>query len=162
MKLHLHLGAHKTATTHFQNVLDENRSLYEHNAYYVSMQEFRNNVTHANNFLNPSCNSEVDSYLNKLTEIEQQILIISEENIIGQTEEMYRSDCLYNSAEKRLNRLNAFISKFSDVCIWFSIRSMDTFIPSMYCEYLLHYRYKRFSEVFSRQYAQSWIQLSLQ
>jgi hypothetical protein len=161
MKLHLHLGAHKTATTHFQSVLEHNRDIYNKNACYVSMEEFRANVTYAGKIMNPYCYSEVDSYLNKITKIKQHSLIVSEENIVGDIQHIYHSKALYGDLGKRLDRLSGFISQFSDVTIWFSIRSMDTFIPSMYCESLLHWRYRRFSRVFSGQYAHSWVPIIL-
>lgn len=161
MKLHLHLGAHKTATTHFQSVLEQNRDIYEKNACYISMEEFRANVTYAGKIINPYCYSEVDSYLNKLSEVKHQSLIVSEENIIGDIKHIYHSKKLYVDLENRLDRLNDFVSKFSDVDIWLSIRSMDTFIPSMYCESLLHWRYRNFGKVFSGQYAHSWVPVIL-
>jgi hypothetical protein len=157
MKLHLHLGAHKTATTHFQNVMESNRNLYEKNTHYVSMDEFRVNVTQAGKLINPRYNSEVDEYLEKLKETKKQRLVISEENIIGESQDIYCSKLLYSNVEKRVNRLKGFVAKFSEANIWISIRSMDTFIPSLYCESLLHSKFRRFGLVFSGQYAQSWV-----
>jgi len=157
MRLHLHLGAHKTATTHFQNVLELNRPLYSNYAHYVSLDEFRKNVTTAIKFLNPVCCNEIDRYLDTLTKGDVQNLIISEENIIGEAKDIYRSRVLYYKLHKRINRLRDFIASFNDVTIWISIRSMDTFIPALYCESLLHFGYRGFGEVFSGKYEQSWI-----
>ncbi len=157
MILHLHLGAHKTATTHFQNVMESNRSLYEKAAHYVAMNEFRENITHDQKLLNPLYSNEINKYLNTLTQTERHSLIISEENIIGEAIDIYHSTLLYSNIKKRINRLKHFISQFSDVNIWISIRSMDAFIPSLYCESLLHWGFRRFGLVFSGQYAQSWV-----
>lgn len=161
MKLHLHLGAHKTATTHFQNVMLCNRDLYEEQTHYVPMDEFRENITHDSRLLNPRCNEEVDGYLEQLKRTEKQNLIISEENILGDAKDIYRSTQLYCKMQERSSRLSDFVSRFSDATIWISIRSMDAFIPSLYCESLLHWRFRRFSQVFSGQYEQSWIPVVL-
>ena len=159
MKLDLHLGAHKTATTHFQSVMEANRRLYEKNAYYVSLDEFRNNVTKANKLLNLNVCNEVDGYLKRIRAIKKQKLIISEENIIGEAKDIYNTECIYTNASKRLCRLKSFVSSFEDVNIWISIRSMDTFLPSIYCESLLHWDFRSFSQVLLANYNQSWLPL---
>lgn len=157
MKLHLHLGAHKTATTHFQNVLLSNMSLYKNHSHYVPMEEFRELVTHGPKLWDPCCNKEIEAYLGQLEQIEKQNLIISDENIIGNAKDIYLSGQLYCKMEERLERLKAFISTFSEATIWISVRSMDTFIPSMYCESLLHWRFRPFCRVFLGHCEQSWI-----
>ena len=157
VKLHLHLGAHKTATTHVQNVMQLNRILYSENTHYVLMEEFRENVTRGAKLLKPHCNKEVEQYLNKLVRVEKENLIISEENIIGDAKDIYSSKLLYSNMEKRIRRLAGFVSSFSDTNIWFTVRSMDSFIPSLYCESLLHWDFRQFGQVFSGHYEQSWI-----
>jgi len=159
MKLNLHLGAHKTATTHFQSVMEANRRLYEKSTYYVSLGEFRENVTQANKLLNLNVCNEVDGYLKSIRTIKKQKLIISEENIIGEAKDIYNTECIYPNASKRLFRLKSFVSSFEDVNIWISIRSMDTFLPSIYGESLLHWDFRSFSQVLLANYNQSWLPL---
>jgi len=137
--------------------MEVNRHLYSNHAYYVPLDEFRENVTFAQKFLNPKCCNKVERYLDTLSQCDCQSLIISEENIIGEAKDIYCSRVLYCKLHRRITRLQGFISKFSEVTLWISIRSMDTFIPSLYCESLRHWRYRRFEEVFSGNYEQSWI-----
>lgn len=161
MKLHLHIGAHKTATTHFQNVLLRNRVLYEQDTCYVPIEEFREHVTEAARLLKPSCGQAIREYLSTLERIDKQTLIISEENLLGEAKDIYCSKQLYCNMGKRLSGLRMFVSSFSDATIWISIRSMDTFLPSLYCESLLHWkssrRVRRFGQVLAGQHEQSWI-----
>ena len=95
MRLHLHLGAHKTATTQFQNVLQCNRQLYSHEAHYVPMDEFRSRVTHAARFMNPWYQDDVAAYLKELACVDASSLIVSEENLIGDAKDLYGTNTLY-------------------------------------------------------------------
>ncbi|MEJ8567759.1 hypothetical protein [Elongatibacter sediminis] len=161
MELHLHLGAHKTASTHFQRVMLCNRRLYEHAAHYVPLNEFRANVTRASRFLDPRCRGAVDDYLVRLGSTQSRSLIISEENILGEANDAYRARRLYRHLGKRAGRLKEFVSGFEDTTIWIAVRSMDEFIPALYCEALLHFRIRRFGRFFSGRYEQSWVPVIL-
>jgi hypothetical protein len=157
MRLHLHLGAHKTATTHFQKVLQSNRSLYQDVAHYVPMDEFRSAVTRASKLTRPAHRKDVEDYLARLGQLPTPTLILSEENLIGEAKDIFRSNRLYGNLEKRAGTLREFVTHFSHSTIWFSIRSMEEFIPSIYCESLLHFRYRPFRRAFSGHYEQSWV-----
>ena len=153
MKLHLHLGAHKTATTHFQNVLMDNNDKYPDGYQYIPMEDFRANVT-------PFIGSRIDQckpYLNEIQRSSPDVLIVSEENIAGEAKDIFNYHYLYSRLEARLGNLSEAMDKFDDVEIWFSIRSMDEFLPSMYCEYLKYWKFKPFKKVFCGDYEQSWV-----
>jgi len=153
LKLHLHLGAHKTATTHFQNVLEANRHLYHDGITYVAMEEFRNNMRRTKNGIDFGSSGP---YLNKIKAL-SQTLVISEENLSGETKDIYKELFLYSSMEDRLNDFKRFTQDFEKVEIWFSVRSMDGFLPSIYCEALRHFPYKSFNEVYGMNYSQIWL-----
>ena len=153
MKLHLHFGAHKTATTHFQNVLEANRELYDSNTNYICSKEIRKKLRWSNDRVNLKASQPY------LTDIKQSStkLIISEENLSGETKDIYRQLFLYSNLEKRLNSFKCFTKSFDEVEIWFGIRSMDGFLPSIYCESLRHWPYNKFNNVYAKNYNQTWL-----
>ena len=155
MKLHLHLGAHKTATTHFQNVLETNRCFYPEDTTYVSMQELRNYLVWGKN--NTLLWKKSGEYLASLLTSHHKTLVISEENIAGETKDVFTNTSLYEKLEMRLSSLDGFTSKFEETEVWFSIRAMDSFLPSIYCEALKHFPYKRFNQVYKGQKELSWV-----
>lgn len=154
MKLHLHLGAHKTATTHFQRVLKENRHLYCERVKYIEMEEFRENLKWSNGKIDYDL---CGKYLNQLKETSLETLVISEENLSGETKDIYKQLFLYSDIEKRLGSLSKFTQSFDQIEIWFSVRSMDGFLPSIYCESLRHWPFRKFGEVYSGNYEQIWL-----
>ena len=155
-KLHLHLGAHKTATSHFQKVLSTNSHLFPEGFHYEPLVNTRKNLRwNANEDL---LDFSVD-YLNGLVSKDIDTLIISEENILGETKDIFKYRELYGGAFKRLQSIHFFFSQFDEIEIWLGIRSLDDFIPSIYTEYLRHFRFKRFSKVFQGHVNQSWLQV---
>lgn len=153
MKLHLHLGAHKTATTHFQKVLEVNRCFYYDNISYIEMEEFRSNLRWKGGRVDfPSCGA----YLNEIKG-SCSTLVISEENLSGEAKDIYKNLFLYSEIENRLDSFRTFTQDFDEIEVWFSIRSMDSFLPSIYCESLKHWRYKKFAKVYAGNYTQTWL-----
>ena len=151
----MHLGAHKTATTHFQSVLEANRHLYHDHSTYVGMEEFRNNVRRTKGGIDFASSAP---FLNKIKAL-SSTLIISEENLSGETKDIYDALLLYSNLEDRLNDFKRFTQDFEEVEIWFSVRSMDSFLPSIYCEALRHFPYKSFKEVYGMNYSQTWLRV---
>lgn len=153
MKLHLHIGAHKTATTHFQNVLEANRHLYHCNIHYLCTEELRNNLRWSNGRVDlTSC----ELYLDKIRSL-SPTLVISEENLSGETKDIYKQLFSYSDIENRLNSFREFTQDFDEIEVWFGIRSMDGFLPSIYSESLRHWPYKEFEKVYARNYSQIWL-----
>lgn len=155
MKLHLHLGAHKTATTHFQKVLEVNRHLYRPDISYVSMEEFRRNLK----WKSGRVDFEVCGlYLDEIKELNSTV-IISEENLIGESTDIYKDLFLYSRLKRRVGSLAKFTQNFDEIEVWFSVRSLDSFLPSIYCEALRHHRFKKFKTVYSQNYSQTWLRV---
>ncbi|CAA0124417.1 Uncharacterised protein [BD1-7 clade bacterium] len=157
-ELHLHLGVHKTATTHLQQVLSINRGKQEE-FVYIDNDSFRESFTHANRFVDDRHAEAINAYLKTFVALKSKRVLISEENIIGEPKDIFGSKDLYPRAAERLAKLGEFVSGFDTHTIWLSVRSMDTFLPSIYCEYLRHWPYKSFDQVLDGQYQQSWVPL---
>lgn len=153
-KLHLHVGAHKTATSHFQEVLTLNRHHYPDKVHYEPLDIVRENLKWNGG---ERLQEESIVYLNDLAARDLNILILSEENILGETKDIFKYRTIYGGATARLQSMRFFFEAFDEVVIWLGIRSLDEFIPSMYSEYLRHFRYKSFSKVYSGQLSQSWL-----
>lgn len=152
-KLHLHLGAHKTATTHFQTVLEINGRHFPEGVFYEPMSNVRKRLKWKNE---QTLEKPSIEYLNNLVTDDLEVLIISEENLIGETKDIFKYPRVYGGLLPRLKSLNFFYDQFEKVEIWFAIRSMDEYIPSMYCEYLRHFNYRRFTDVLNGRLNQSW------
>lgn len=69
----------------------------------------------------------------------EEKLIISEENIMGGTDDLFNHSELYPDAKYRLNKIK---EAFSDhkIFVFFSIREYSSYLSSMYCEFLRHYK----------------------
>ena len=149
----MHLGAHKTATTHFQKVLEVNRCLHPSNISYIEMEQFRSNLRWKNGRVDvTSCGAYLDEIKRSCS-----TLVISEENLSGEAKDIYKNLFLYSDIENRLSSLGEFTQDFDEIEVWFSIRSMDGFLPSIYCESLKHWRYRKFDKVYAGNYSQTWL-----
>jgi len=154
MKLQLHLGAHKTATTHLQNLLSHCVDQMAPQTGYASTDEVRQNF-HLANHLSPPEHSR--AYFTELSNRSYQTLIVSEENICGHTAHCFQENKLYAKLPQRLSTISYFKEIFDDIEIWFSIRRQADFIPSLYCEALRWRRFQPFSDTFDGIHKQSWM-----
>ncbi|MDG1389068.1 MAG: hypothetical protein P8P79_11580 [Halioglobus sp.] len=157
--LHLHLGVHKTATTHFQQVLAETCLLASSEYTVVTTQQFRARFTHANRFLDTRHGPELTEYMERLLLVEGGRVLISEENLIGEAKDFISPCALYQKAEQRLGTFSSLVPEGTKTNVWLFIRSLDSFLPAMYCEYLRHWPYVPFEQVLGGVYRQSWIPL---
>ena len=157
--LHLHLGAHKTATTHFQqalaNISDRATAKYS----VVPIEQFRAKFTHANRFLDERHSPELSKYLTSLLSEESRRVIISEENLIGEAKDFVSHCSHYEKAKVRLRAFFSLLPEGIDIQVWLFIRSLDSFLPAMYCEYLRHWPYVPFEQVLGGVYRHSWVPL---
>lgn len=141
----IHLGAHKTATTHLQRTLSAIRpQLATHGVDFIPNQTvrdhgltrelFRRNLAARVPFLRRSIMPGVlDGVLSPLRHGPQSV-VISEENLIGTSGDAF-SGLLYPLADTSIARL-ATLSERADMTFFLSIRSFDTFLPSAYAEAL--------------------------
>lgn len=159
--LHLHLGAHKTATTHLQQVLAAMSGRAAPECAVVPTRQFRAKVTHANRFLDSHHGPELRKHLKNLLSVESRRVLISEENLIGEAKDFIGPFAHYEKAEMRLRAFSSLLPERTDIRVWLFIRSLDSFLPAMYCEYLRHWSYVPFDEVLGGVYRHSWVPLIL-
>jgi hypothetical protein len=157
--LHLHLGAHKTATTHFQQALADISSRASTGYTVVPTERFRQEFTYANRFLNAHHSPKMREYLKNLLAQESTSVLISEENLIGEAKDFIGPFAHYEKAGIRLNTFSSLLPENIDITVWLFIRSLDSFLPSMYCEYLRHWPYAPFEQVLGGRYRHSWVPL---
>ena len=155
--LHLHLGAHKTASTHFQYMLEMINRRSSAEILIPSGSIIRNEITHGNRFLMPDYKADIRLFLNNLLSGESRSVVISEENLIGEAKDFLDCDLLYKNSSNRLKAFSRLLPNSQSITIWFFIRSLDSFLPSIYCEYLRHWRYRTFPSVLRGNYLQSWL-----
>ena len=155
--LHLHLGAHKTASTHFQYMLQMIGRHSPPGVLIPAGATIRKEITHANRFLIPDHQSDLRALLSQILSEESRSIVISEENLIGEAKDFFDCDNLYKNSRVRLEAFAGLLPKSQNMTIWFFIRSLDSFLPSIYCEYLRHWRYRSFSSVLNGNHLQSWV-----
>lgn len=144
----IHIGVHKTATTHLQDRLKSQKAeLQLRGLVYISRAEARQaRITKLlrkekfNAFLPPFV------YLNKFQTAALKLahynradiksILISDENLLGCSRDLlYPGPRIYPHLEKRLKGIE-LLSKASSVEIYLSIRSYDSLLVSAYCQCL--------------------------
>ncbi len=145
-KIILHLGVHKTATTHIQSRLWNNRELYaKHGVGYVGLNELRGLLTSKLSdvlFNAKKVRSGFSAY-------EQfETLIISDENILGGTNKPL-SHALYPNIENRLLRV---LDVFNDVevTVNITVRDFSNYLLSRYSESLRHFPFRKFENYYNK------------
>ncbi len=137
MKIHIHIGVHKTATTYMQNTLHENRQeLRAAGIGYISLWELRQIFTECFMDFVPG-EFKIESMLPKFfdNKVPKEIrgLIISEENIIGYCGGLLMSGFPFANASLRLARLRELLAGH-EITMFCAVRSYDNFLSSAYCE----------------------------
>jgi hypothetical protein len=138
MEWHIHLGAHKTATTHFQDLLQENSSaLAEAGTLFVPRCELRSrkiNTRIVRGELNRDLLCALQSGPSELRPSAAGIckVLLSEENILGTSADLLEVP-LYPRAESRL-RAWANILRGEDVRLYLTIRNFADILPSAYSQ----------------------------
>ena len=155
MKLALHLGFHKTASTHLQGVLASATSGFD-NLRYVSPLEFRAKTVWFGSRHKGLDQKNSAAYLAALSNTNGTV-IISDENICGHSDDIFRHQRLYEHIFGRLQTLSSFCDRFDTTDVWVVIRNPATFIPSIYCEAMRWKGYEDFSRVFKGDYQQAWL-----
>lgn len=138
----VHIGTHKTATTSLQSFFERSRpALAAQGVSYLPLNEMRKSVT-------PLICSHRKEDRRKLRElalcINHDIVILSDENIIGDSSELYRGE-LYQFAPIRVKNICDIFSP-AKIEIYLVLRRPDGFIKSMYCEYIRHNTFVSFNE----------------
>ncbi|RLA76854.1 MAG: hypothetical protein DRG78_18315 [Epsilonproteobacteria bacterium] len=159
MTLKLYLGAHKTATTHIQGILMVNRDiLLNNNIKLSSPQDIRNEWLQY--FFKYCKNPKID-LLQKVQFIRppQGTWVLTDENIIGVSNDLTVSSGIYPNAGKRLYCMQEAFRDV-DIELFFSIRSYETFYRSAYSEIVRNRGYISFEEFYDedRFRNNSWIE----
>lgn len=139
MHIHLHLGAHKTATTYLQSTLATNLArLNELGIGYLPLDPFRRTITERLNVL-AARHARIEEFLplffaNAALASPDRI-IMSDENLIGHCPEITDNGVPFGNSVQRLKMLHDLLAGHR-VTLFFAMRSYDTFIASAYCEAL--------------------------
>jgi len=149
-KIIMHLGAHKTASTHLQRSLKKNQNRLNAAGYtYFTPKQCRDALfpitlrlrdggdraalqKHAEMMFHGAANGNAN-------------LILSDENIIGHLNQLFNNDLIYPWSNFRTARFFALLPdhRFE---LFISLRNMASFLPSAYVENLLHSEYLTFEQ----------------
>ena len=160
----LYLGAHKTATTHLQGILLANRERLAVRGVALSApQDVRKQwLPEFFRFCsNPSRAGEIE-LKRKLTALapEQGAWILTEENIVGVSNDLGAKSGIYPQAAERVRCL---LELFPDanVTLFFSLRSYDGFYRSAYSEVVRNRGFIHFDHFYdeARFRDNSWVTL---
>lgn len=158
-KWHIHIGAHKTATTHIQKELqarqgellsggicypslEETRAMLQFREvqrpfwWRVMQKRFRDYIPSpfiSKNFAKECSRVLINEIIDRMEGHEFERVILSDENILGTTDEVFRGSYF----EKPVNLpLLFYLSECADIEIFICVRSLDTFLPSAYAQAL--------------------------
>jgi hypothetical protein len=154
MRIELHLGVHKTATTSLQRYWMRCADVRGGAVACPPLMEVRAELTPACHLGGPR-NKPTDgparmraaaAWLDKQAHL-AQTLVLSEENLIGSCERIFAQNALYAGALPRLQRL-AELLQGHELRVWLSVREYGDFVRSAYCETLRHGPYLPFREVY--------------
>lgn len=148
-RIHIHLGAHKTASTFMQNWLTKHLSLLKHNKIaYVPLENLRRQFSSAFWELAADQDKSVSITPAQLRDMifaeaescgfdlaSTHLFILSEENILGSLSSLSTEGILYPGLTHRLQIL-AEIFEGYQIQPFFSVRSYLEFYPSAYAETL--------------------------
>jgi hypothetical protein len=146
MDLHLHLGAHKTASTLLQKHLSRHsKELLAVGVNWKGPAEVRTSLVKAvhkmcaqNDMSRPEFAKLQQSVSETLfPEADLQICAISDENLIGGCRKAFDQTGFYPRIGMRLKMLRRLLPE-APTRVFFAVRSPETFIPSAYCEVLVH------------------------
>lgn len=137
MKLHLHIGAHKTASTHLQHLLRQNRALLEaRGVACFGPDRLRKDLKLPNLCVdNPAGARLIAPLVSALQQAHArgQRLVLSEENILGTTRRdlIARDHRLYPDADGQIARFLHLVGA-RDVTLYMALRSPLPFISSAF------------------------------
>ena len=138
--LRLHIGAHKTATTHLQDILAANRTyLLDRDILYLPRMRVRQirliqaiNDNYWNTKNATTQIASLETLIRPKTRYTKRI-IVSEENILGGCIDLI--DCLYPTANNQLLPWSA-ITDQDNTTIYLSIRDYTSILPSAFSQAL--------------------------
>lgn len=151
-KITIHIGAHKTGSTHLQSRLEKSEyTLNSNGISYIPLNKFRENFKKLINNSEPLINS-LGSYMTA------KHVLISDENILGNIWGSHNAT--YPNVKRNLQSL---LGEFKGIDIDFhlTIRNYEDFFISSYFEFLRHQKYINFTSFFRNinRIGFSWVDL---
>lgn len=154
MRIDLHLGVHKTATTHLQRHWHQASRTLKITSSCPSLNDVRAKLT-------PLCGGPAPkakdgeqprrdaaaAWVNKLGAKNGRVLL-SDENFIGSCAQIFAQQSLYADALPRMLRLATTLVEH-EVRVWLSLRDYGSFLRSAYCEVVRHSPYRPFREMYT-------------
>jgi hypothetical protein len=141
MKLHVHVGVHKTATTYLQGIFAKNkRLLNQAGVGAMALGQFRAFFTR--NLMQHQVgefriNDHLDKFFEDGAPDNVRGLILSDENLIGLCNDLIGTGKAYQRAEPRLKRARGLLAGH-EITLFMAVRSYDDFTASAYCEAMRH------------------------
>lgn len=145
----LHVGAHKTASTHLQRSMQRSRrALHDVGVRIMNTQLHRRTLAPLQKELADGgdikdIRAQADPIVHGAARGEKR-LIISDENILGQLPRTFRKDRLYPWGRYRVATTLSVLENF-DVSLFLAIRNPVTYLQSAYSESLLHMPFRDFA-----------------
>lgn len=157
-KIKLHIGAHKTATTHIQCLLAQSRPHLSSN-YNIGLSipsDLRAEWIPLFFEITKTNNKKIDQLYSLSPR--RKTWIFSEENFSGSSYELTYATSLYPNLKERLAKFYQLFSH-ADIEVFFSIRSYETFYRSAYLEVIRNRGYFSFNKFYndSRFKSYSWV-----
>lgn len=155
MHIDLHLGVHKTATTHLQRHWLACSQAPGATATCPPLAEVRAQLTPVCSAPTARSKAQGDdarrlaaarAWVRQLAAAGRPLLL-SDENLIGSCERLFAAQALYTSVLPRLQRL-APVLEGLPVRLWLSVREYGAFLRSAYCETLRHGPYRPFRQAY--------------
>jgi hypothetical protein len=145
-KVMLHLGVHKTATTHTQSRLWNSRGMLRSiGVNYIGLNKVRERLTSKLR----DDEADADQLFNALYPfLNCERLIVSDENIIGGTEQP-TSKKYYPAAQARVKRILQALDGF-EVEVLVTLRNYSDYAISRYSEFLRHFSFLTFEEYYKK------------
>lgn len=140
----LHLGVHKSASTHLQSRLSKSKqALNSQGIQYIDLYALRDMLT--DRLVTPTPDKE--QILNKIAPyMTGKSLIISDENILGLTES-FINQFIYPKAKNRLTKFrNIFSDNIDNTHVYITLRTFSDYLISRYFEFLRHFRFMKFRD----------------
>lgn len=141
-KLSLHLGTHKSASTHLiECLLNSKDELEKENILVFPQDEIRkkyklpaelNRFNRGQKTSRKELDSKFDYFFSQVGDAD---LIISEENFLGACSDFMGSGQIYPYAQKNLTLLKEYFYNY-EISIFVCVRNFKTFLPSVYGEYI--------------------------
>ena len=152
MRIDLHLGVHKTATTHLQRYWVACNPLGQAARIHCPpLDEVRAELTPLGGVGDghgvPQF-KRAQAYLGRLASAHARV-ILSDENLIGTCEGNFAQGCLYPNLADRMANLKGALQPF-EVHLLISVRRYSDYLRSAYCEAIRHSRYFTFESAIKR------------